>query len=60
MDVPLPEYVKVASVGGVLDDPVAPMPGVVERVLVHEDASVGLGEPLIVMVAMKMEVCNSQ
>ena len=34
----------------------APMPGVVERVLISEGATVEQGEPLVVMIAMKMEV----
>lgn len=41
---------------GALDDPVAPMPGVIERVLTKEGATVEQGEPLVVMIAMKMEV----
>ena len=36
----------------------APMPGVVERVLISEGATVEQGEPLVVMIAMKMEVCG--
>ena len=38
-----------------LGDAVAPMPGVVEKVLVAPGASVKVGDPLIVMIAMKME-----
>lgn len=34
----------------------SPMPGVVEKVMVSPGASVKAGDPLIVVIAMKMEV----
>ena len=37
----------------------APMPGTIEKVLVEVGQEVKAGEPLIVMIAMKMEVRNS-
>ncbi|XP_076472864.1 methylcrotonoyl-CoA carboxylase subunit alpha, mitochondrial-like [Babylonia areolata] len=55
LKLPVPDYLQSSSGGGSLDDPVAPMPGVVERVLVSEGATVEQGEPLVVMIAMKME-----
>ena len=54
---PVPDYLKSTAGSGSLDDPVAPMPGVLERVLVSEGTAVEQGEPLVVMIAMKMEVC---
>ena len=38
-----------------LGDAVAPMPGVIEKVAVEDGAVVAAGDPLIVMIAMKME-----
>ena len=54
-DRPVPKY-KSAGVGGAsLGDAVAPMPGVIEKVVVEDGAVVQAGDPLIVMIAMKME-----
>ncbi|CAF0903831.1 unnamed protein product [Adineta ricciae] len=36
-------------------DPVAPMPGIIDKVLVQDGAKVTKGQPLLVMTAMKME-----
>ena len=36
-------------------DPVAPMPGIIDKILVQEGAQVTQGQPLLVMTAMKME-----
>ena len=46
------------SAGGVAgaEDAVAPMPGVVEKVAVTPGMEVQKGDPLVVMIAMKMEV----
>ena len=46
------------SAGGVAgsEDAVAPMPGVVEKVAVAPGMEVQKGDPLVVMIAMKMEV----
>lgn len=47
--------------GGVLGaaaatgDPVAPMPGIVDKILVQEGTKVTQGQALLVMTAMKME-----
>jgi len=52
---PLPKFkLEGASAAG-LGDAVAPMPGVVEKVFVSEGAAVSAGDPLVVMIAMKME-----
>jgi len=49
-EVPPPAYVAALEGGAV-----APMPGVVEAVLVKEGAEVQQGDPLVVIIAMKME-----
>lgn len=57
-DIPEPGYVaKLGNKGGGAEGgAVAPMPGVVEQVLVSEGQEVSQGQPLVVMIAMKMEV----
>ena len=52
---PVPKYRNAAGAGGGLGDTVAPMPGVIEKVMVEDGAVVEAGDPLIVMIAMKME-----
>jgi len=52
---PLPKFLSMnMSVAG-LGDAVAPMPGVIEKVMVEDGATVTAGDPLVVMIAMKME-----
>lgn len=36
-------------------DPIAPMPGLIDKILVKEGEAVKKGQPLLVMTAMKME-----
>lgn len=55
---PVPQYLQAATGTGGTDDAVAPMPGVVERVAVEEGATVKAGDPVVVMIAMKMEVSH--
>ena len=52
---PLPKFKGAGSGGGSLGDAVSPMPGVIEKVAVEEGAAVEAGDPLVVMIAMKME-----
>ena len=52
---PVPKYKSAAGGGASLGDAVAPMPGVIEKVAVEDGAVVGAGDPLVVMIAMKME-----
>ena len=40
---------------GSLGDAVAPMPGVIEKVNVSDGDAVKAGDPLVIMIAMKME-----
>jgi len=52
---PVPKFLSMSlSVAG-LGDAVAPMPGVIEKVMVEDGATVNAGDPLVVMIAMKME-----
>merc|ERR1711973_665375 len=52
---PLPKYKSAGGGGGSLGDAVAPMPGVIEKVMVEDGSVVEAGDPLIIMIAMKME-----
>jgi biotin carboxyl carrier protein len=45
----------VGASGG--DVAVAPMPGVVEKLCVTVGDAVKMGDPLFIVIAMKMEVC---
>lgn len=40
---------------GASSDPIAPMPGIIDKILVQEGTQVTQGQPLLVMTAMKME-----
>jgi len=55
LEVPAPAYQQASSSSGSIDDPVAPMPGVIERVVASPGQQVAKGDPLVVMIAMKME-----
>lgn len=52
---PLPKY-RSSVVGPSAGDAVAPMPGVVDKVMVNPGDTVEEGQPMLVMIAMKMEV----
>jgi len=52
---PVPKYLTANLALGGLGDAVAPMPGVIEKVMVEAGSSVNAGDPLVVMIAMKME-----
>ncbi|GFO21429.1 methylcrotonoyl-coa carboxylase subunit alpha, mitochondrial [Plakobranchus ocellatus] len=55
LSIPVPNFLKSSAGAGSIDDPVAPMPGVVERVSIEPGSSVKKGDALVVMIAMKME-----
>jgi len=55
LEVPVPAYQKAVAAAGSINDPVAPMPGVIEKVVAEPGSAVAKGDPLIVMIAMKME-----
>jgi len=52
---PTPKFKLAGGSGGSLGDAVAPMPGVIEKVMVEEGSVVEAGDPLMIMIAMKME-----
>lgn len=56
--VPTPKFVSVLSKGkGVTEGAaVSPMPGVVDKVFVKVGDTISVGDPLVVIIAMKMEV----
>lgn len=52
----LPKFISEQMGGlGLGDDAVSPMPGVIEKVYVKSGDQVKIGDPLVVMIAMKME-----
>jgi len=53
----IPDYLKTQTVDSVSDSRTvcAPMPGVIDKILVSENQSVKSGDSLVVMIAMKME-----
>lgn len=53
---PIPKFMLASGEGGSLGDAVAPMPGVIEKVMVTAGTQVEKGDPLVIMIAMKMEV----
>ncbi|WAR03542.1 MCCA-like protein [Mya arenaria] len=55
LSLPVPKFMTSSADGGSLGDAVAPMPGVIEKVSVEPGTAVEKGDPLVVMIAMKME-----
>ncbi|OWF40975.1 Methylcrotonoyl-CoA carboxylase subunit alpha, mitochondrial [Mizuhopecten yessoensis] len=55
LTLPVPEYLSASGSKASTGDPVAPMPGVIEKVMVSVDDVVTKGQPLVKMIAMKME-----
>ncbi|KAI6063090.1 Methylcrotonoyl-CoA carboxylase subunit alpha, mitochondrial [Aix galericulata] len=52
---PVPKYLSAVSSAGTQGGAVAPMTGTVEKVFVKAGDAVQIGDPLMVMIAMKME-----
>ncbi|NXV19974.1 MCCA carboxylase, partial [Cepphus grylle] len=52
---PVPKYLSAVSSVGVQSGAVAPMTGTIEKVFVKAGDKVQIGDPLMVMIAMKME-----
>ncbi|XP_040468907.1 methylcrotonoyl-CoA carboxylase subunit alpha, mitochondrial [Falco naumanni] len=52
---PVPKYLSAVSSVGMQSGAVAPMTGTVEKVFVKAGDKVQIGDPLMVMIAMKME-----
>ncbi|XP_069161726.1 methylcrotonoyl-CoA carboxylase subunit alpha, mitochondrial [Procambarus clarkii] len=56
LSVPAPKFeMEIGKAAGVTGGAVAPMPGVVEKVFVTPGQTVEAGDPLVVIIAMKME-----
>lgn len=55
LKLPVPKFLLSSAVAGGMEDAVAPMPGVIEKVAVEPGSQVEKGDPLVVMIAMKME-----
>uniref|UniRef100_M3ZEG5 Methylcrotonoyl-CoA carboxylase subunit alpha, mitochondrial n=1 Tax=Xiphophorus maculatus TaxID=8083 RepID=M3ZEG5_XIPMA len=55
VSVPVPKYLAGVSGSGPQGGAVAPMTGTIEKVLVKAGDKVSAGDPLMVMIAMKME-----
>ena len=53
---PEPKFRRAGGGAAAGGDAVAPMPGVVEKVMVTDGDQVRAGDPLVVIIAMKMEV----
>ena len=49
---------RKAEGGAAAGEAVAPMPGVVDKVIVKAGDRVNAGDPVAVIIAMKMEVCD--
>lgn len=54
--IPEPKYLKETQKSEASDSAVSPMPGVVDKIFVKKDDSVKAGDPLLTIIAMKMEV----
>ncbi|XP_053376070.1 methylcrotonoyl-CoA carboxylase subunit alpha, mitochondrial-like [Mercenaria mercenaria] len=55
LKLPIPKFMLSTADAGGLGDAVSPMPGVIEKVTVTPGAQVEKGDPLVIMIAMKME-----
>lgn len=53
--IPVPKYLSEVSTATIQAGAVAPMTGTIEKVFVKEGDRVQIGDPLMVMIAMKME-----
>ncbi len=60
LKLPMPKFMTEIQGSQVGSGAVAPMPGVVEKVSVQAGDKVAQGDPLVIMIAMKMEVSNTQ
>ena len=56
LSLPVPKFVTAQRSAATGSGAVAPMPGTVEKVNVAVGDEVKAGDPLVVMIAMKMEV----
>uniref|UniRef100_A0A8C4MBP6 Methylcrotonoyl-CoA carboxylase subunit alpha, mitochondrial n=1 Tax=Equus asinus asinus TaxID=83772 RepID=A0A8C4MBP6_EQUAS len=56
IDIPVPKYLSSVSSEGTQGGTIAPMAGTIEKVFVKAGDKVKAGDPLMVMIAMKMEL----
>ena len=53
----IPKFVTQKRGGSAVGGAIAPMPGVIEKISVKPGDRVQAGDALVVIIAMKMEVC---
>lgn len=55
--IPEPKYLQETHNIASSDSAISPMPGVVDKIFVNKNDIVKTGDPLLTIIAMKMEVC---
>ena len=53
----MPMFITAAKGTSDVGGAVAPMPGIVEKISVKDGQNVEAGDALVIIIAMKMEVC---
>nr|CAG4643783.1 EOG090X02EP [Lepidurus arcticus] len=55
LKLPQPKFLSQIDASKSSGDTVAPMPGIIDKIMIQDGQQVNTGEPLMVMIAMKME-----